>query len=679
MRFIKNWFLLLVSGFVLSFFSSNREAYLTLDFKFVYQEDLDRVVTKISNPNPWLISVNYILFPERLQFLNKEDCVFSRLKQTKQVSANFTQKCKELKFNLKNSRSIHQIFASVHPSFFSLLLTTCFIALVFLSNRFFGVCLTFFYLVWVVLLNRFNYFYLPVLSFLVYFASLLSKTKVENRSKQIIFVGVVSMLATVFCLFSLHHKVSKTIFHPDENTKIRQIESLLESSGVPSPFYLHPLLLIKLGGKIVEWFSESITKDSISFFARFVNIFSYVGTGLVVFWLGNLLGGFSLGLISSLIWFSFLLPFVTAVAIKEDMLMCFWLSSNSVFILKFFEGRRISDLLFAFLFAGLAFSSKYSGLLAIGYTKFIALWSAIKFRSWWITIGSVLGLILCLVVFVLINDINLSVFDEFARGFKKEVSRIERGHFNLVTAGYDYLYLFYFFHNFLGYEGFFCGILIIAALMTARGELKNIHFGFLLCLFLIFYLVPEHAPGKAFPQYHRYILPCYVFISPLIAHLIRISKFAYLIFFTNVILTTFFKSQLAYGVDTTEESLRLSTEARNSNIEIAYFAYSFPQLTGSGFLMDKINQYKSRDLNNPLILVITNNFFCDRFYKGRVYTTARLKFVQCSVVSELVRDQGKFGNALVSRPFFNPEIKFAVLQKRLFRRAWNKTLQFHFN
>ncbi len=123
------------------------------------------------------------------------------------------------------------------------------------------------------------------------------------------------------------------------------------------------------------------------------------------------------------------------------------------------------------------------------------------------------------IVFIIINYPIITQFSLFEKGFESEASHALLGHnhrgvFITISAS-DYLFGFHYLYSIIpGFTLFFTlagttGLL----LKFLKWPSLNSHYRLLICAPLIYYLIIEISPLKAFPNYMRYTIPVIPFLS----------------------------------------------------------------------------------------------------------------------------------------------------------------------
>ncbi len=632
-----------------------------LKSEIIQIDQKNKLISYFINPNIYLINLRYLTVPDRVQILfGSENFRTKELVEKNRKIIFFSGSNESPGFLLKGYGSFGKIFAHAEPS--NLLLgITCFgLVLITLLSRLFGLIFTVLFSLWLFEFNKFNYLSFPtfVYSFALALLGLKSGEK-YGKTARLVFVTT-GLVAAVSCLLivPLYIKTSTFILHPDEPGKITSILKLLKNKQVDLFYYLHPHLLLKLGAFFVSILSNTTNFETVSLYARLVSLFSYFACFFVSFYFGNLIGGARLGILSALVWGTFLLPWITGIHIKEDALLTLFLGLNALFIIKFIQDKKDINLILAFIFSGLSFSAKYTGLISLFYTLAAAMYVYLRNSKSKLILHAFSGLIIFTSIFIFVNQINFDNYDKFAQGFKLESTRFQKSHGGVAIKPLDNLFLFYFFETFVIFEPLL-GILFLASLINGFKE-KRIEMIVLSSLTLLFYLIPELGPGKPAPQYHRYILPSYLFVAPLIASILY-KHFFQVIFILYALITLVIKLNLALADDTRKISTEIKLEAEKLGIKSYYFGYAifYPyELNSILKLLDSTSE--------GLSLFIRSQYICERFTKGRVLKRAGLTFVTCSLTDSIKKPNIKISKPFFDKPFFNPSLQiFLIPEKEL--------------
>jgi hypothetical protein len=165
------------------------------------------------------------------------------------------------------------------------------------------------------------------------------------------------------------------------------------------------------------------------------------------------------------------------------------------------------------------------------------------------------------------------------------------------------------------------------------------------------------------------LLPGYIFATPLVGGLIGSTSQAFKVL--GVIFCLFNTSvtiSLSVKKDTAEAALDFLKKADAKTHAIAVTGYAIPNYLFSSFT-DLIEIITS-DTNinevlaatkKDLVIVGLSSFKCDRFFWRAPYTLAHWKGqIQCKLYLQDRPLIQRFYNAILKKPFFNPDIYFVV-------------------
>ncbi|MCS6961203.1 MAG: hypothetical protein NZT61_01695 [Deltaproteobacteria bacterium] len=697
MRFVFSCLFFFILGTIVGYFKPEQKAYFAVSPSFFFDEETERILTRFENSS-FFSSVKYLKFPKKIRFKDNPDCDIEKSENF--VRVTFNKKCQAVDFILKKASSVDLILAQSIPSLWLIIVSSVLLSLLFLSSWAVAFAILPFYCIWLFGYSKFNAFYLP-LALLITFILTTLKPVIDYKCTAC-FIPNFSRIFVFLCLglnlfvtLVFYDKTARTIFHPDEPIKILQIERLLADKPLEQSMFLHPLALVKSGASFVRVFGEKIDRFEISFYSRLASLASFLVLTAAIFMASNRIWNNQVALNSVLIWVSWLLPFVASVAIKEDMIFCLWTGLNILSLLFFFEKPGIFRIILVFVTAGFAFSSKYTGVLTVMYSMFLvfvkmASSDISNFRRFVESVSSiVLGASLSFAVFCVINEVDENNFGKFLRGFLKEVSRVEHGHTNILVSSLDYMFLFYFFETFFRYENILPSILIIGGLFYAIRHL-TLNSGLIVLLFLFYYFVCEINLGKAFPQFHRYLLPGYIFASMLIGYFVTNSSFGRMLLLLHLIVGFYVKGKLAFLPDTTQVALTIVQSSKGLFSKIVFFGYSFPRMSldkqyfsVDNFLQklpDKDDLWETpQSMLTNQVMFAWNSFFCERYHRGQINRRAWVRFVQCELFQTHGEKVGSLANAFWAKPFFNSQIDLLVFDMVKFQRMWNESVEFGYS
>lgn len=685
-RFLITWCFIFITGLLLFQVRREQLAYLHTQPEIWFDEDVERVIVNFKLKG-YLYDIELLRFPSKFQSRQSEDCEVIVVGEKKIVKSN--RGCHEVSFALKNVASLREIYSRIATPYLLLSVTGLVVSLNLYANLLIGGFLFAIYCFWILMLNKFNFWMFPIFSVMFYGVTIASawlSSRVRLAS-----IGSLKLATKIYLglsavlMISLYLKLSSTIFHPDEPGKIRQIYELLSAGVISRDYFLHPLMLIKSGAFFSGLITDDLTYEYISKTARLPSLISYLFTGLLIYLTGKRLYDKESAWFAMTSWFSFLLPFLTGSAIKEDMLLVSWIALNFYALIRYRSDTRFYNLVLVFVSAACAVSAKYTGLITVLYSCFFTAFfnllnDGFNFRSLLKTVISVVfGLGFVALIFALVNGVWEYDLSQFVSGFQMESGRINMGHFNVFIHARDYVGLFYFFENFWRYENFVPAFLAILSIIIVWRKV-TVEILVLICLLFGYYVMAEYTSGKAFPQPHRYLLPCYVFLSIIAGKAVAETSLGRILLIFQLVVSIYFKLELALNIDTRQVS-QLLVNAVTGNFErVAYFVYSFPLSRSENktlLQIERSTEVLSREDFDKPVLIVWNSFYCERFYRGRLRRVSWSRLVQCEVFKKAGVPIAKIGNSFLSKPFLEPEIEFRMIESyQQFVIVWNVALRF---
>ena len=499
----------------------------------------------------------------------------------------------------------------------------------------------------------------------------------------------VSVLEKVFCLgvfivsvllkVALILKTSTFTNHADEFSKLVGVQAYVSNtwdkhiSEVLRNRYLHPPFMIKAAGFATSLLTESPTQAQLAVFSKLPNLIAFIFTALAIFFISRKVFGVAASYWALAIFSCSLLPALTTSSLKEDNLFVCFFSLAILSVLKYVNSEKLVWLILSGIFCGFSFGSKYSGLLSllVCFTA-ITYWRLLNFKFSFGNVSKLFRSFFILVIFsalgfFALNHDLFSNFNLYKRGFLLESMRVSGDHGGLFLAGKDFLYFFLFKEVFLELENFILGVLLVISLtLYLKGSFWQ---KFFVLGFVLVYFVFEHSSGKPPPQHHRYLLPGYIFAIPLVGGLIGSTSQAFKILGVIFCLfNTLITISLSVKKDTAEAALDFLKKADLKTHALAVTGYVIPNYLFSSLpdLIEIITPNTNINevlagTKKDLVIVGLSSFKCDRFFWRAPYTLAHWKGqIQCKLYLQDRPLIQRFHNAIVKKPFFNPDIYFVV-------------------
>ncbi|MBX7145397.1 MAG: glycosyltransferase family 39 protein [Oligoflexia bacterium] len=314
-------------------------------------------------------------------------------------------------------------------------------------------------------------------------------------------------------------------FHPDEVPKVNAIMTMVNSHSLNPKYFLHPSLLLYCTYGLTYVMDHLGLVDDFRVSAFLAGRCVSATAGSLSIYLVYLIARRILSsseALTATALFAFLPLHVTCSRyLKEDALLLFWILLCVLAVLRAVQNVRPGLLFLAAIFAGLAASTKYSGIIAAGIVA-TAPWLRSRnllrpdplFFRYTLAAGFIIPL-----AFVMSSPYIVLDPDDFASDFRYERLHMLRGHTEVIDAWSQ----FWMYH--LGNSlqrgmtllPLLSGLLGLGlALIGRRAEAT-----WIAILALAFYLPAEWVKSKPAPQPERYIVPCLPFLSILGAHFLH--------------------------------------------------------------------------------------------------------------------------------------------------------------
>lgn len=315
-------------------------------------------------------------------------------------------------------------------------------------------------------------------------------------------------------------------YHPDELRKAHSLHKMKLRHTLNPNFNLHPPLLLYLSwgvSKIVYYlgfYPESgIVRNM--FAGRIVSAIAGTASIYLVYLVGRQLSSRATGLIAAMLLAVTPLHVTNSRYMKEDTLFLFFVLACTLAILKCAKERKATYLYLGGFLAGLAFGSKYTGLVSVAIVL-----SAPWLISQRLSLKPDMHLLKHLVPALVLMPIGFLLTVPYVMadphqlvylvgGFGKESRHAMGGHMGLSIDPWSQLWMYHFSRSLI--PGLTLAPVIIAlvgiGICFRRFETKGL---FLVGLLLLFYLPAEWARSKPPPQPDRYVLACVPFLALLV-------------------------------------------------------------------------------------------------------------------------------------------------------------------
>ena len=327
---------------------------------------------------------------------------------------------------------------------------------------------------------------------------------------------LITLVAFLFRFFDLGFGLPET-YHPDEVPKYNAIMRMRSYGDFNPRYFLHPTLLLYstyFSNVVLHTFGfvSGSFESTLIFSGRVVSTLAGGFSCLLVFLIGRRLFGFMAGLFGGFLLAVLPLHITCSRYVKEDILMTFWFLLTVYFVVRALQAKRGAILLLAGVFAGLAFSTKYTGLLSIVaiVTCPWALNKSLMPDRYWLR-WSVRAVFVFGLTFLAASPYIILDLGTFLHDFGYEQRHMLRGHTTAVSAWSEY-WVFHVARSLIPGMSFgaFLLALIGFGLLTCR---KDRWGWYVIGLALLYYLPAEWVKAKPEPQPERYVVPCLPFLA----------------------------------------------------------------------------------------------------------------------------------------------------------------------
>jgi len=391
-------------------------------------------------------------------------------------------------------------------------------------------------------------FFTPFIYGFVVNKSLKKKTFYKQQKSDlslVYFYGfIVFILGLILRFYNLDFGLPEN-FHPDEYPKFLAVNRMYDQGTFNPGYFKHPTLLLYLTyfvNFIHHTFFSSLSFDQTVYISGRV-VSASLGSIAVwlVFLIGkNLFSNFT-ALFASLLLAVYPLHITCSRYIKEDIILTTMLLFSVYFTVKAAKNSKFIFVILSFIFAGLTFGSKYTGLIAI----------TVPFLAPWIKSNSIIpdfnllgkcfiGLLFFPIGFLMSTPYSVLDTKMFLKDFLYEKRHAVKGH-SFSIDPWSQFWIYHFSRSIKNGVTILNTAMIgfcISFLITK----KQIIYWILFYLLILFYIPSEYFPLKPAPQPERYIMPVLPFIAILIAVTVdqlKASKYKLLCLILGILLIVF--------------------------------------------------------------------------------------------------------------------------------------------
>jgi hypothetical protein len=288
-------------------------------------------------------------------------------------------------------------------------------------------------------------------------------------------------------------------YHIDEKIKFHNIVK-------GDSNYKHPLFMLQASRFLNLFLKRSdpleiavLARTVSAVFGALITLFTFLFSKMLVGPRRALLVGCAVAVLPILV--------VHAHYVKEDIILCSFLMSSLFFFFRFSLNRSTSDAVFLGISTGLAYSSKYVGILLLPVFLLAPLVCAFpQKRAFYKKLMLAAGA--STIIFLMVNFPIILNFLSFYKGVSFEAGHAIRGH-HIVISPLEHYFSFHLLNS-LAPGITWCLLapaLVYIVYLLARWRSSKWEEKCLLLFALFFYLVIEISPMKPFPDFMRYAIP----------------------------------------------------------------------------------------------------------------------------------------------------------------------------
>lgn len=351
----------------------------------------------------------------------------------------------------------------------------------------------------------------------------------ESNLRAVLFVAV-TVLAGALRLYGVEFGFPRA-YHPDELQKANFLHKMMLNDTLDPKFSLQPPLLLYLSWGVARVFDavgfdvgNNLLRNLLA--GRVVNVILGTATIPLVYCLARRVTTPWAALFAASLVAVSPLHITNSRYMKEDVLFLFFVLLCCLSALKAVQERRPIFLYLAGALAGIAFGSKYTGVVSVVIVACVPWLFRRKFSlipNWRWLAREPLALVMMPAFFLLTLPFALgnarAVWIMFA-GLQSESRHAMRGHMGLAIDAWSQLWMFHLSRSIVPGFGFFATALGLlgVGLMLRRMQTLGL---FLVGCLVMFYLPAEWAKSKPPPQPDRYVLACVPFLAVLAAEALR--------------------------------------------------------------------------------------------------------------------------------------------------------------
>ena len=483
-----------------------------------------------------------------------------------------------------------------------------------------------------------------------------------SRLSELALLGSILTIGTALRFWNLDFGLPGNFFHPDELVKARVIERMVEGHTLDPNYFVHPTLLLYLtyaASSISQWFGYHGTWNWLYqtvFSGRVISAVAGTLSIGVVFALGKTLRDARTGLLAAAFFAVFPLHVQTSHYLKEDVLLLFWMLLSALFALKAGQEQRARYVYLSMLFAGIATSTKYTGLLTLAFPASISL---LAVRSWFIPsrkmlLHTIASTPLFFIGFGVCSPYCFINAAKFLGGLAKEHRHMTEGHETVVDP-WSHYWSYMFGHGLLpGMTPITAAAAIIACGWLLKSRKKDLWF--LVAATLLFYLPAEYAKAKNI----RYLVPCLPFAAIGLAIVLNAFQtrtryaLAALLLAMPLAMSAYRNASITYDTREQMGDWMLANLPAGSSVVVPFMAYS-PAFTEDQFNVrylrggERLSELRIPDiLETKADYMVTSSLFYGRYFSGLDpnlggRTIFRELFAKMPILKVVTSPSGEFG------------------------------------